>query len=817
MERTDILRLVGNTPLVEIRRLNPHRDVKILAKVECRNPGGSIKDRVALAMFEAAEASGELTPEKTIIEATSGNTGIGLAMVAAIKGYKMRLIMPDSASEERKRIMRAYGAEISLTPGRLGTDGAIELAYRLARTEPDKYLLMDQYNNPASIEAHYNGTGREIWEQTGGKVTHAVATLGTTGTAMGLAKRLHEHPGVKVVAVEPFAGHKIQGLKNMHESYPPGIYNKKALDQILHVEDEEAFECCRQLVRQEGLFVGMSSGAALAGALKLAAGLEAEGKPGCIVAIFPDGGERYLSTPLFAPKSQDGLKLFNLATGSKAHIDAAGEVNVYTIGPSLDEPDDPDAWRRIALSDVLVRHILSRGGRAKLAVGLADMDDRTLTAARAAGLSRAAYAEGALARVKKRAAELGLRPETVFEPASASMPRALEICKKLLGKGLAYEKLRSVYFDVRRDHRYGDMKLMDMDGLSVGKTVDLGDYVKDNPLDFTLLKRASLQDLKLGDVVETEWGNVRPSWFVQVAVAGLSALGRVDVLVAGEDHQFPHLENLRAIWSAAGVEPKAWLTDRKLARETSTESGGRGESGESGKSGASGEKNDAAAPLELATLLEMAGGAAPLRLWLLSVSYRKSLAATPHSLSMWARNWRKLQEAACALRLAEQDVPQEASGRDAPAPAPEDVEQAVFELKAGLTAALEDDLAMHRYWPKLFGFVKKVNAWLAPDKNGKPGALRLGRAGVDACLRQLEAADAVLGVLDRSRMPIAGARLPENVRELVDRREAARKTRDFAASDALRDELSAAGYRVEDTSQGPRVYADEGAPAQTEA
>lgn len=772
MERTDILRLVGGTPLVEIRRLNPHSGVKIMAKLECMNPGGSIKDRVAVAMIEAAEKSGELVPGKTIIEATSGNTGIGLAMVAAVKGYKMCLIMPDSASEERKRIMRAYGAEIRLTPGRMGTDGAIELAYRLARTEPDTYVLMDQFNNPNSIAAHYHGTGPEIWEQTGGRVTHVVAALGTSGTAMGLAKSMHEHPGVAVCAIEPFAGHKIQGLKNMHESYPPGIYNKKALDRILRVEDEEAFECCRRLAREEGLFMGMSSGAALAGAVKLAAELEAEGKGGYIVVIFPDGGERYLSTPLFAPKSKDGLRLMNLATGGKTHLDASGALHVYCIGPSLDEPDEPDAWRRLVLSDVLVRHLRARGLEARLAVGLADLDDRTLAAARAAGLSRAQYAEGAVARITARAAELGVLPDTVFESASASVPKALEICRKLLGKGLAYEKLRSVYFDVRRDPRYGAMKLMDMDGLSVGKTVDLGDYVKDNPLDFTLLKRATLQDLKLGDIIETEWGNVRPSWFMQVAVAGLAALGRVDVLVGGEEHQFPHLENLRAIWSAAGVEVKAWLADRKISRP---------------------EGGDA---LSLERLMELAGGPAALRLWLLSSSYRKSLAAGEQSLSMWARNWHKVQEAACALRLALGDGAEPVQGREA-GPA-EEVEQAVFDLKAALTAACEDDLSLHRYWPGLFTFVKRVNAWLT--------AGRLNRAGAAACLKQLEAADAVLGILDASRMPVACGCLPEAVRALVDRREAARKAKDFAASDELRDELAAQGYRVEDTAQGPRVY-----------
>ncbi|MDQ7834645.1 MAG: cysteine synthase [Humidesulfovibrio sp.] len=777
MQRTDILRLVGNTPLVEIRRLNPYPNVKIMAKVEFMNPGGSIKDRVAVAMIEAAEKSGELKPGKTIIEATSGNTGVGLAMVAAVKGYKMLLLMPDSASEERKRIMRGFGAEIRLTPGRMGTDGAIEEAYRLARTEPDKYVLMDQFNNPASIEAHYNGTGLEIWEQTDGQVTHAVVTLGTSGTAMGVAKRLHEHPGVRVVAVEPFAGHKIQGLKNMHESYPPGIYNKKALDQILHVEDEEAFSMCRKLACEEGLFVGMSSGAAMAGALQLAASLEAEGQPGYIVVIFPDSGERYLSTPLFAPKAQDGLRLMNLATGHKAVIDAAGSLNIYTIGPSLDEPDDPDAWRRLVLSDVLARHLSSRGAQVKVAVGLADLDDRTLSSARAAGLSRADYVAGVLERIKARAKALRLLPETVFEPASASVPQSLDICRKLLGKGQAYEKLRSVYFDVRRDKRYGSMHLMDMDKLSVGKTVDLDDYVKDNPLDFTLLKRASLQDLKLGDVIETEWGNVRPSWFVQIAVAGLAALGRVDVLVAGEDHQFPHLENLRVVWSAAGVEPKAWLADRKLAREEGV-------------------------ALDLDEIISRTGGqagnAGGLRLWLLSAAYRKPLSASAQSLSMWARNWHKVQEAACGLRLA-QGPADGRKGKDVP----EDVAQAVFDLKAGLAGALEDDLSLHRYWPKLFTFVKLVNGWLSATGTS---AGTMNGASATLCLQQLEAADAVLGILDLSQMPVACDCLPEAVRALVNEREAARKAKDFAASDTLRERLTSCGYRVEDTAQGPRVY-----------
>ena len=224
----DITKLIGHTPLIKLNRLNPNKKAAVWAKIESFNPGGSVKDRVALSMVEGAEKSGALTRDKTIIEATSGNTGIGLALVAAVKGYPLLLAMPESASIERQKILRAYGAKILLTPARLGTDGAIEKVYQMARENPDLYFLPDQFNNDDNIMAHYHGTGREIWEQTGGKVTMVVATMGTTGTLMGLTKRLKEfNPNIKIVGVEPYLGHKIQGLKNMKESYKPGIYDKE--------------------------------------------------------------------------------------------------------------------------------------------------------------------------------------------------------------------------------------------------------------------------------------------------------------------------------------------------------------------------------------------------------------------------------------------------------------------------------------------------------------------------------------------------------------------------------------------------------------
>jgi cysteinyl-tRNA synthetase len=232
-----ILNAIGNTPLVKIRHLNPNPNVKILAKLEYFNPAGSVKDRAALYMIEAGEKSGDLTADKIVIEATSGNTGIGLALVCGVKGYRSLLTMSEAVSVERQKIIRARGADIVLTPGHLGTDGAIEEVYRMARENPTVYFMADQYNNEANWKAHYHGTAEEIWNQTKGEINVFVATMGTTGTLMGVSRKLKEYrPDIKIVGVEPYLGHKIQGLKNMREAYCPEIYEKNRLDKKVNIE-----------------------------------------------------------------------------------------------------------------------------------------------------------------------------------------------------------------------------------------------------------------------------------------------------------------------------------------------------------------------------------------------------------------------------------------------------------------------------------------------------------------------------------------------------------------------------------------------------
>ncbi|MBR4714027.1 MAG: cysteine synthase family protein [Paludibacteraceae bacterium] len=296
MTCNNILEAIGNTPLVKINRLCPNPNVNIFAKVEGFNPTGSIKDRIAIQMVEQAEKEGKLTPGKTIIEPTSGNTGIGLAIAGIVKGYKVEIVMSSAVSIERRKIIRSYGGKVILTPAEEGTDGAIRLAHKLVDENPEKYFMPDQFSNAANYQAHYEGTATEIWNQMEGKIDYLVCALGTSGTIMGISKFLKQHkPDIKVVCAHPIKGHYIQGLKNMEEAIVPAIYNPSRIDVQIMVESEEAIAMARRIIAEEGIFAGMSSGAAMLAALKTAEKIE----KGNIVVVFPDRAEKYLSTKMF--------------------------------------------------------------------------------------------------------------------------------------------------------------------------------------------------------------------------------------------------------------------------------------------------------------------------------------------------------------------------------------------------------------------------------------------------------------------------------------------------------------------------------------
>lgn len=296
MISNNILETIGKTPLVRINNLSPNPNVNIYAKLEGFNPTGSIKDRIAIQMVEQAEKEGKLTKGKIIIEPTSGNTGIGLAIAGIVKGYEVVIVMSEAVSVERRKIIKSYGGTVILTPANEGTDGAIRLAHKMVNENPDKYFMPDQFSNAANYQAHYKTTATEIWEQTQGNIDYLVCALGTSGTIMGISKFLKQHkPEIKVVCAHPIKGHYIQGLKNMEEAIVPAIYDPSRIDVQIMVESEEAIATARQIIAKEGIFAGMSSGAAMLAAIRTAEMIDR----GNIVVVFPDRAEKYLSTSMF--------------------------------------------------------------------------------------------------------------------------------------------------------------------------------------------------------------------------------------------------------------------------------------------------------------------------------------------------------------------------------------------------------------------------------------------------------------------------------------------------------------------------------------
>ncbi len=751
-----ILETIGNTPLVEIKKLNPNPAVQILAKLEYFNPTGSIKDRPALYMIEAAEKSGELTADRTVIEATSGNTGIGLALVCGIKGYRLLLAMSEAVSIERQKILKARGAEILLTPGHLGTDGAIETVYRLARENPERYFVVDQFNNEANWKSHYYGTAQEVWEQTAGAVTTFVACLGTTGTLMGASRKLKQlNPAVQMVGVEPYLGHKIQGLKNMKEAYCPEIFEKQRLDKLVHIEDEEAFKMARHLAKTEGLLVGMSSGAAMAAALKEAQQMS----QGTVVVILPDGGERYLSTSLFTVRDTKGLKLFNTLSKCKENFEpmVPQSVSLYSYGPTAHARMHIWEMRRYVFADLLCRYFQFRGYRVRHIMNIADLDDRTIQGAEKAGQKLAEFAGRHIEDFKNDLTMLGVQAAENYPRASEHVEDMVVLAKKLANKGFAYEKLRSLYFDISRFSEYGRLSGIDINKIKLGATVDLDEYEKANPRDFALFKRSRLSELKRGIFTKTDWGNVRPSWHIQCAAISMKYLGdNYDVYASSRELLFPHHENVNAIATAVTGRPLArfWIhCDRILI------------------DGKKVDENDSEFTLDALTRLGYSGRL--IRYWLISTHYRKPITYSED----------RLNNARQALKRIDQCVFTLQTMRDGQ-PSP-DLDQLIYDIKQGFTRAMDDDLNISAALASLFSNIKKINV-LAREK-------KIDAAGASKILNALRRIDSVLGFLKFE------AKVDDrDAQRLILARDQARSERDWEAADKLRDQLRSRGITVRD-------------------
>jgi cysteinyl-tRNA synthetase len=751
-----ILDAIGNTPLVEIKRLNPNPNVRILAKLEYFNPGGSVKDRPALYMIEAAEKSGELAQGKTLIEATSGNTGIGLALVCAVKGYKLLLTMSEAVSVERQKILKARGAEILLTPGHLGTDGAIEEAYRLARENPNKYVIVDQFNNESNWKSHYYGTAEEIWQQTHGTVTTLVATLGTTGTAMGLSRRLKEYDSdIQIVGVEPYLGHKIQGLKNMKEAYCPEIFEKQRLDKKINIEDEDAFETARRLTAEEGLFVGMSSGAAMAGALKIAETMQ----QGTLVVIFPDNGERYLSTPLYAIRDEIAPTFFNTMIRKKEPFEplVSGKATVYTCGPTAHDRIHLDEMRRFVFADLLCRYLQYRGYAVKPVMDINDNDDKTIHGSEKAGQDLTAFTEKNIQQFFEDIAELGIKPAESYPRASEHVDEMVAISEKLVNKGFAYEKLRSLYFDISRLANYGALSGININKIKIGATVDLDEYEKQNPRDFTLFKRSRLSELKRGIFTKTGWGNVRPSWHIKSAAISMKFLGETsDIHISSRELIFPHHENENAIALALSGNPlsKSWmLCDRVLA---------------------DGKKMDEnTTNPNLSDLRDAGYSGRVIRYWLMSNHYRKPITFSPERLDDARRTLKRLDQAIYRLQQIKNGSPY-----------PE-LDQLLYDLKHGFTQAMDDDLNISAAMAAIFKIVKKINNLIQSQKIDSAGAAKI----IDA----FHSIHGVLNIID-----FQDTSLDADAQHLINERNKARAEKNWELADKIRDQLRVKGVIIQD-------------------
>ncbi len=746
--RDNILDQIGNTPLVPIKRINPNKKVRILAKMESFNPGGSVKDRPALQMIEDAEERGELKRDRIILEATSGNTGIGLAMVASVKGYRTLLIMSEAVSEERKKILRALGAELRFTPAHLGTDGAIEAVYNLIREEPDKYWLADQFNNESNWKSHYNGTAMEIWEQTGGDLDVIVSSMGTTGTLMGISRRLKElKPEVKIIGIEPYLGHKIQGLKNMNESYRPGIFEKNRADRIIKMDDEEAFQTSRLLAKKEGLLVGMSSGAAMAGALRIAREMDS----GTIVVILPDGGERYLSTPLFEDVKKSGQLFYNTLTRKKEEFIPIDEnrVRIYSCGPTLSHPIHIGQCRRFVFSDLIRRYLEYRGFKVTLIMNVTDLDDRTIEGAERAGVSLKEFTGKYYKEFLEDLDTLNIKRANEYPKATDHVDDMIQMTQRLLEKGYAYEKFRSVYYDISRFKDYGKLSRIDLEKIRIGKTVDLEQYEKENPKDFTLLKRSTLNELKRGIFYQTKWGNIRPSWHLECPAMSMKYLGEnYDIHTSGIDLIFPHHENAIAISQAVTGKPPAnyWLHNELVMID------GKKSSHTSG------------AEYTIRHILERGYTGREIRYWLISSHYRK-----PVSFS-----WQKLDTARSTISNMDRFITRLHHCR--PGPLHPGMDQFVYDLKYSFNASMDDDLNIAPALAALFRFSRQVN--LVMDANG------LAPDDREKVMESLEGINSVLGVMD-----LEPAGREKKVEELIKKRDEARRARDWETADRIRRDL----------------------------
>ncbi|MFW6449659.1 MAG: cysteine--tRNA ligase [Nanoarchaeota archaeon] len=758
----NILQLIGNTPLVKINKLNPNNNVEIYAKVEGFNPGGSIKDRIALRMIEQAEKQGKLTKEKTIIEPTSGNTGIGLAMVASVKGYNIEIVMSEAVSLERRKVLEGFGAKIILSPAEESTDGAIRLAEQMVKKHPNKYFMPNQYDNPNNYMAHYYTTAKELYDDLP-DMDYFVAGLGTTGTLMGCAKGLKElNSNIKIIAAEPNPSHTVQGLKSLQEARVPGIYDEKLIDETIKINDNNAYRCARELIKKEGIFAGISSGAAISCALKLAKRIEGTAK---IAVILPDRAEKYLSTSLIQADKM-GMKIFNTAQKQKQEFVPLqkGKVGIYTCGPTVYDYAHVGNFRSYIFSDLLKRYLRYKGYGITHVMNITDVDDKTIKGSVQQNKSLKEFTEFFIKEFFEDYDALRIERPDYTPKATDTIKEMVDLIKKLLDKGYAYKSDDgSVYFDISKFKDYGKMAHLDLKGLKPGARVSQDEYEKEDVSDFVLWKSYQKED---GDVYwETELGKGRPGWHLECSAMSMKFLGEsIDIHTGGIDLVFPHHQN--EVAQSEAVTGKTfvnyWVHCNHLIVEGKKMSKSMGNF------------------YTVRDLLNKGYSPLAIRYILLSTHYRQQLNLTMESLESAGHSVQRLKE--FMLRLKEAEGEKEHEG----------VNKLLTEVEQRFTENLDDDLNISGALAGIFEFTRKINK-LLDDK-------RISKTDAEKIQNQMLMMNRVLGFLE-----IEEEEIPAEVTELAEKRLDARNNRDFETADILRDKIKEKGYSIDDTKSGYKL------------
>ncbi|MCI5149418.1 MAG: cysteine--tRNA ligase, partial [Candidatus Electrothrix sp. MAN1_4] len=590
---------------------------------------------------------------------------------------------------------------------------------------------------------------------------------------LGLSFWFREHHSlVRIIAVEPYYGHKIQGLKNMKESYKPEIFDKSLPHKIVNVHDEDAFRTARLLARQEGIFVGMSSGAAMFAAMEQAKKHEES----YVVAIFPDGGERYLSTPLFIHKEKQESKeqqlcLYNTISRKKEVFKSVhnGKATFYACGPTAFEPPNLSHCRRMVVADLMIRYLQFKGFEVESLMNFTDLDDNTINGAEKAGEPLAAFTQRYISLFREAINVLGINDFSNYPRASDYVVDMIEIAHKLLHKGCAYEKHGSIYFDISKFSKYGQLSGIDLGKIQIGYTVDLDDYEKSNPRDFTLLKRSTLSELKKGIFYETDWGNIRPSWHIECTAMSTQCLGdTIDIHTGGQELLFPHHENEIAIAETLTGKPLAnyWLHSGLLLND------GKKMSAEAGNI------------VTLQEMMKKGYTGREIRFMLLGEHYRKSMYFTSKKLDAVRKALKRIDEFTRKLRCMHSGLPHPA------------MNSLVAELEDRFIRALDDDLNISGAIGSLFSFIKKVNPILCAGS--------LDQEQKNAIFALLRRMNQVLGFLRLEQCVLA----PE-INRLIEQREEARRCQDWETADKARTELLHKGIVVHDTANGPVWEQDE--------